>query len=217
MTSLQLLSCNPSAFRSGSKVSSLKRLIYSCVVTEDTNGKEEVKHCQMQIFDLVEKMEIPMMRFMRKIDNDGNSILLMVGRKRTHRAAEDMRSPALLLQEDLLLFEHVQKLSKTHFTKHFNSKGETAKQQFAINKDKLPTLLGVVTEDGTVKEESCYRVPLWESIRNQKLRYKSALRLAKFLIEKDTSWEATESAIGRRKTKTHKYGGFSAVTKSQGE
>ncbi|XP_059636450.1 ankyrin repeat-containing protein ITN1-like [Cornus florida] len=45
------------------------------------------------------------MRLIRKIDDDGNSILHMVGRKRKHRAAEDMRSPALLLQEDLLLFE----------------------------------------------------------------------------------------------------------------
>ncbi|CAL5408283.1 unnamed protein product [Camellia sinensis] len=50
-------------------------------------------------------MEIPMRRLIRKIDNDGNSILHMIGRKPNDHFDEDMRSPALILQEDLLLFE----------------------------------------------------------------------------------------------------------------
>ncbi|XP_059636087.1 probable serine/threonine-protein kinase PBL23 [Cornus florida] len=48
-------------------------------------------------------MEIPMMRLIRKMDNNGNSILHMVGIKAQDHAAEDMPSPALRLQEDLLL------------------------------------------------------------------------------------------------------------------
>ncbi|GMP75627.1 hypothetical protein CsSME_00032639 [Camellia sinensis var. sinensis] len=62
-----------------------------------------IKYRQIHIFDFVEKLEIPMRRLLRKINNDGNSILHMVGTKTED--AEDMRSPALLLREDLLLFE----------------------------------------------------------------------------------------------------------------
>lgn len=92
-----------------------------------------IKYRQIQIFDMVEKMETPMKRLIRKIDNKGNSILHMVGIKAAEAGYEDMRSPALVLQEDLLLFERVKKISKTHFTKHYNSQGLTAEKLFAIN------------------------------------------------------------------------------------
>ncbi|KAI3498963.1 hypothetical protein L1887_34752 [Cichorium endivia] len=92
-----------------------------------------IKYRQVQIFDMVEKMQTPMMRLIRKIDNNGNSILHMVGIKATEAGHEDMRSPALVLQEDLLLFERVKKISATHFTKHYNSQGLTAEKLFAIN------------------------------------------------------------------------------------
>ncbi|CAK9182224.1 unnamed protein product [Ilex paraguariensis] len=75
-------------------------------------------------------MEIPMMRLIRKIDNNGNSILHYVGITGGDRGAEDLRSPALILQEDLLLFERVEKISTSHFVKHFNSKGQTAAKLF---------------------------------------------------------------------------------------
>lgn len=64
-----------------------------------------IKYRKVQIFDVVERMEIPMMRLIWKIDNNGNSILRMVGIKAAEVGTEDMRSPALILQEDLLLFE----------------------------------------------------------------------------------------------------------------
>ncbi|KAA8520149.1 hypothetical protein F0562_014405 [Nyssa sinensis] len=48
--------------------------------------------------------------------------------------------------------------------------------------------------------KSCCRVPLWEPIWEKKQRCESALRLAEFLIERDASWEATESNITRLKT-----------------
>lgn len=92
-----------------------------------------IKYRQIQIFDMVQKMEIPMMRLIRKIDNSGNSILHMVGIKAADAGYEDMRSPALVLQEDLLLFERVKKISATHFTKHYNAQGLTAEKLFAIN------------------------------------------------------------------------------------
>ncbi|CAK9182228.1 unnamed protein product [Ilex paraguariensis] len=74
----------------------------------DHNGQNilhrAIKYRQMQVFDLVEKMEIPMRRLTRKIDNNGNSILHCVG-KRSQDHEADMRSPALILQEELHLFE----------------------------------------------------------------------------------------------------------------
>ncbi|KAL7213609.1 hypothetical protein ACSBR2_016189 [Camellia fascicularis] len=90
-----------------------------------------IKYRQIHIFDLVEKMEIPMRRLIRKIDNNGNSILHMIGRKRNVHFDEDMRSPALILQEDLLLFERVKKISTIDFTRHFNQKRETVDNLFA--------------------------------------------------------------------------------------
>ncbi|XP_059661974.1 ankyrin repeat-containing protein At5g02620-like isoform X2 [Cornus florida] len=96
-----------------------------------------IKYRQIHIFDFVAKMEIPMIRLIRKTDNSGNSILHMVGVKAQDQKAEEMRSPALILQEDLLLFERVQNISATHFVKHFNSKGQTAEVLFATNNDQL--------------------------------------------------------------------------------
>ncbi|KAL7244283.1 hypothetical protein ACSBR1_016508 [Camellia fascicularis] len=84
-------------------------------------------------------MEIPMRRLIRKIDNDGNSIQHMIGRKPNDHFDEDMRSPALILQEDLLLFERVKKISTIHFTRHFNKKGQTADRLFAENNIKHRT------------------------------------------------------------------------------
>ncbi|XP_015166678.1 uncharacterized protein [Solanum tuberosum] len=51
----------------------------------------------------------------------------------------------------------------------------------------------------TEKEEAekCYRVPLVESMRKHKQRYESVLKLAKFLIAKDTSWECSEFALNQ--------------------
>ncbi|XP_028068438.1 ankyrin repeat-containing protein At5g02620-like isoform X2 [Camellia sinensis] len=96
-----------------------------------------IKYRQIHIFDFVEKLEIPMRRLLRKINNDGNSILHMVGTKTED--AEDMRSPALLLREDLLLFERVKKISTAHFIEHFNNDGLTADKLFAKNNAKLRT------------------------------------------------------------------------------
>ncbi|KAK3036978.1 hypothetical protein RJ639_030943, partial [Escallonia herrerae] len=87
-----------------------------------------IKHRNKHIFDKVERMGFPMIRLIRKLDNNGNTILHYVGIKKDTIKAEDMRSPALLLQQDLLLFERVKKVTATHFVKHFNNNKKTAEQ-----------------------------------------------------------------------------------------
>ncbi|XP_052184031.1 ankyrin repeat-containing protein ITN1-like isoform X2 [Diospyros lotus] len=94
-----------------------------------------IKYRQLHIFDFIEKnMDVPMMRLVRKIDNQGNSILHMVGIKGDHsQRIEDMRSPALILREDLLLFERVKKICTNHFIRHLNNDGHSAEKLFADN------------------------------------------------------------------------------------
>ena len=41
-----------------------------------------IKYRQLKIFELVNDMELPMQRLTRKIDEDGNSILHTVGKKK---------------------------------------------------------------------------------------------------------------------------------------
>ncbi|KAH7861013.1 hypothetical protein Vadar_020595 [Vaccinium darrowii] len=54
--------------------------------------------------------------------------------------------------------------------------------------------------------EGYWEVPLWQEKRKQIKRYESALRLAKFLIKKDTSWMTTEAMEDQDQTKYHPYG-----------
>ncbi|XP_055810721.1 ankyrin repeat-containing protein ITN1-like isoform X2 [Solanum dulcamara] len=88
-----------------------------------------IKYRQMQIFDIVEKMGMPMRRLKRKITHQGNSILHMVGVKEDTEIA-DMRSPALLLQENLLLFERVKNVCSADFFEIINEEGKTAEELF---------------------------------------------------------------------------------------
>ncbi|KAH0671308.1 hypothetical protein KY285_024051 [Solanum tuberosum] len=88
-----------------------------------------IKYRQMQIFDIVEKMGMPMRRLKRKITHQGNSILHMVGVKEDTEIA-DMRSPALLLQENLLLFERVKSVCSADFFEIINEEGKTAEELF---------------------------------------------------------------------------------------
>ncbi|KAA8524442.1 hypothetical protein F0562_010834 [Nyssa sinensis] len=96
-----------------------------------------IKHRQMEILDMVEKMKIPMKKLARKSDDFGNSILHMVGKKAKNCMVDDMQSPALQLQDDLLLFERIQKICSAHFFRHINKKGKTAEEIFAMNNNKL--------------------------------------------------------------------------------
>lgn len=64
-----------------------------------------VKYRQIEIFNLVVNNEMLARRLVRKTDEWGNSILHMVGKKRSGYIAEKIQSPALQLQKELLLFE----------------------------------------------------------------------------------------------------------------
>ena len=64
-----------------------------------------IKYRQLEIFELVVQMEVPMRRLVRKIDNGGNTLLHMTGIKRKDYVPEKMEGPALVLQEELLWYE----------------------------------------------------------------------------------------------------------------
>ena len=64
-----------------------------------------IKYRQLEVFDLVLKMEVAMRWLVRRLDNDGNSIPHMAGKKRHYYIPEKLRGPALELQEELLWFE----------------------------------------------------------------------------------------------------------------
>ncbi|KAA8526404.1 hypothetical protein F0562_008393 [Nyssa sinensis] len=61
-------------------------------------------------------------------------------------------------------------------------------------KDNIAGEGGVSTKDNTAGEEDspCWRLPWWEAVRKKHKKYDSALKLAKLLIERDTSWKKTE-------------------------
>ncbi|XP_055807795.1 ankyrin repeat-containing protein ITN1-like [Solanum dulcamara] len=92
--------------------------------------------CQMQIFDIVEKMGMPMRRLKRKITHKGDTILHMAGVKEDTEIA-DMRSPALQLQNNLLLFERVKNVSSADFLEIMNKEGKTADELFTKANAKL--------------------------------------------------------------------------------
>ncbi|XP_057962734.1 ankyrin repeat-containing protein ITN1-like [Malania oleifera] len=96
-----------------------------------------IRHRQMKVLDHLERMETPMRRLIRKIDNQGNSILHMVGMKTKKHMKEKTRSPAIQLQQELHLFERVKEISNVHFIKHYNCKWQTAGELFITNNEEL--------------------------------------------------------------------------------
>ncbi|GMP67143.1 hypothetical protein CsSME_00027232 [Camellia sinensis var. sinensis] len=96
-----------------------------------------IKYRQIEIFNIVEKMEVPMRRLERKIDNKLNTILHMVGKKRRDHTAREVQSAALQLREDMLLFERVMKICPSHLIKHINFDGQTAEELFEVKTKKL--------------------------------------------------------------------------------
>ncbi|XP_050290429.1 ankyrin repeat-containing protein ITN1-like [Quercus robur] len=96
-----------------------------------------IKYRQLEVFKLVLTMEVAMRWLVRRPDNDGNSILHMVGTKRDDYVPEKLRGPALELQEELLWFERVKSVTKAHFIDHRNKKKLTAEGLFAKNNTEL--------------------------------------------------------------------------------
>ncbi|KAJ6881493.1 hypothetical protein NC651_028166 [Populus alba x Populus x berolinensis] len=90
-------------------VEEILRLYPQAVEHVDDEGRNvlhvAIKYRELKIFELVARMEVPMMRLVRKIDNEGNSILHTAGIKRKDFVSEKMEGPAFLLQEELQWFE----------------------------------------------------------------------------------------------------------------
>ncbi|KAF3950525.1 hypothetical protein CMV_023737 [Castanea mollissima] len=100
----------------------------------DDNGRNilhiAIKFRQLKIFELVSDMELPRQRLIRKIDEDGNSILHTVGKKNKDYVPKKMLGPALELQDELRWFETVKKLTPPHYIDHRNNQKLTAEGLF---------------------------------------------------------------------------------------
>ncbi|KAF3950016.1 hypothetical protein CMV_024176, partial [Castanea mollissima] len=96
-----------------------------------------IKYRQLEVFEHVCKMEVPMRWLVRRLDNNGNTILHMVGMPIHEYVPEKMLGPALQLQEELLWFERVKSVTKEAFVCHQNNMKETAEALFATTKSKL--------------------------------------------------------------------------------
>ncbi|KAL5566098.1 hypothetical protein UlMin_029262 [Ulmus minor] len=89
-----------------------------------------IRHRRKEIFSLVKKMmKIPMARLVRKIDDDGNTLLHHVADTRDYGGGTQP-NPALQLQEELQWFESVRELIPTHYELHHNNNDEGAEEFF---------------------------------------------------------------------------------------
>ncbi|KAI3718661.1 hypothetical protein L6452_19540 [Arctium lappa] len=88
-----------------------------------------ILHRRIEILDVVENMKIQKQRVKRNIDNYGNTLLHLVGEK-VDCPTEDLKGPALVLQEDALLFERVKESCTTLDTMRLNLQGKTAEKDF---------------------------------------------------------------------------------------
>ncbi|KAH7561046.1 hypothetical protein JRO89_XS10G0162400 [Xanthoceras sorbifolium] len=96
-----------------------------------------IKYRQLEIFNLVKNMEAPMRRLVRKLDNNGNTILHMTGKKRKEYVPDKLDSPALVLQNELLWFERVNEVTLAPFMTHKNNMKLTAEASFAASNNDL--------------------------------------------------------------------------------
>nr|GEZ63928.1 putative ankyrin repeat-containing domain, PGG domain protein [Tanacetum cinerariifolium] len=95
-----------------------------------------ILHRRIEIIDLVDRMRIQKQRVRRNIDNYGNTLLHLVG-ERVDEQNEELKGPALVLQEDTLLFKRVKDWSSAVDIMRLNSKGKTAEKVFFENNNKL--------------------------------------------------------------------------------
>ncbi|KAG6641811.1 hypothetical protein CIPAW_09G099100 [Carya illinoinensis] len=98
-----------------------------------------IKFRRLSIFYHVTKGEVPVKRLVRKVDNEGNSILHAVGMKLKDDMPEKLRGPALELRDEMLWFERVKLITPAHFLEHRNDTKLTAKQFFSKENKELRT------------------------------------------------------------------------------
>ncbi|KAG6641807.1 hypothetical protein CIPAW_09G098700, partial [Carya illinoinensis] len=98
-----------------------------------------IRHRRLKIFEVVAKQEVPMKRLVRKFDNEGNSVLHIVGLKRKEYIAEKIRGPALELREEMQWFKRVESVIPSHFKEHRNDMKLTAWGLFHQTNNELRT------------------------------------------------------------------------------
>ncbi|KAK9065253.1 hypothetical protein SSX86_016636 [Deinandra increscens subsp. villosa] len=91
-----------------------------------------------EVFDFVVDQKYAKERLRGKIDNDGNTLLHMVGEE-IDDVDKDLKGPALVLQENMLMFQKVKDVCTTLDEFKLNSKSKTAQQLFYENNNKRRT------------------------------------------------------------------------------
>ncbi|XP_041023319.1 uncharacterized protein LOC121264269 [Juglans microcarpa x Juglans regia] len=113
-------------------------LEHICLETGRNILHEAIRHRQLDIFHLIKKMDIPMARLVRRIDNSGYTILHQVGEMGYHTGSTNHPGPAFQLQEELRWFERVRKITPPHYEMHRSSeKVGTAEEFFEESHKKL--------------------------------------------------------------------------------
>nr|XP_034931711.1 ankyrin repeat-containing protein At5g02620-like [Populus alba] len=94
-------------------------------------------------------------------------------------------------------------LDYTHLIGQKDADGMTGLQLLSCN----PSAFKLEPEEGFINLAKSYGSSVWrEKVQKQKQLHRSPVKLAKFLVRKDTSWELTYSSIDQSKPKIHKYG-----------
>ncbi|KAL8249093.1 hypothetical protein R6Q59_005961 [Mikania micrantha] len=91
-----------------------------------------IKHRNHEVFDYVVNQKYAKERLRGKIDNDANTLMHMVGEE-VEDVDADLKGPAYVLQENLMLFKKVKDISPTLDEIKMNSKSKTALQSFFEN------------------------------------------------------------------------------------
>ncbi|PON52159.1 Ankyrin repeat-containing protein [Parasponia andersonii] len=98
-----------------------------------------IKHRKLEIFKRVKKMHLPTSRLVRRIDDNGYTILHHVG-VMMYYTGGTLPGPALQLQEELRWFERVRKIIPPHYAMHksqYGQRSETAEELFRRTHEKL--------------------------------------------------------------------------------
>ncbi|KAJ9689829.1 hypothetical protein PVL29_012480 [Vitis rotundifolia] len=118
-------------------------LLYHPMELEHTNKEGmnilqvAILHHDEEIFDMLVKSEVLPRRLFLATDNQGNSLLHMVGQNIKSQASEKMQNPAFQLRNQLMLFQDVKSACKMHLTKPLNNDHQTAEELFAASKENL--------------------------------------------------------------------------------
>ncbi|KAL6332598.1 hypothetical protein AAG906_009918 [Vitis piasezkii] len=110
---------------------------------EGQNSNKNKKSDETPLFlatisNIKEISEVLPRRLFLATDNQGNSLLHMVGQINTKsQVNENMQNPAFQLRNELMLFQDVKKACKMHLTEPLNNDHQTAEELFAASNENL--------------------------------------------------------------------------------